>query len=275
MMFQSRSIVLMYHRIASVRPDPWSLCVSPGHFAEHLEVLRNYHTVRLDQLSPGGWSLRPQLTVAITFDDGYADNLHAAARLLRQFDTPATFFITTGYIGAGSEFWWDELERLVPAEKYLPLYQKLQPLTHAERRQILNTIATQADAGSPCRASHRPLTIAELQELAAHQLFEIGAHTVTHPLLAALSPEQQYREISGSKTWLEKLLNRSVTSFSYPYGGAAHYTPSAVQAVRDLGFARACTTTARPIRKSDDPRQWGRIQVPDIGGDEFQQMLSA
>jgi peptidoglycan/xylan/chitin deacetylase (PgdA/CDA1 family) len=81
----------MYHRVASVRPDPWSLCVSPEHFVEHLDVLQKYQRVRLDQLSPGGWSIQPQLSVAITFDDGYADNLHEAALLLRRYDTPATY----------------------------------------------------------------------------------------------------------------------------------------------------------------------------------------
>ena len=272
-MFRSRSIVLMYHRIASVRPDPWSLCVSPDHFAEHLEVLQNYHRVRLDQLSPSGWSIHPQLSVAITFDDGYADNLYGAARLLERYDTPATFFITTGYIGTGCEFWWDELERLVPADKYLPFYQKLQPLTHAERRQVLDAMGIKLGESLSCRSSHRPLNLEELQTLAAHELFEIGAHTVTHPLLAAQSAEQQFSEIGGSKTWLQKLLNRPVTSFSYPYGGADHYNLRAVQAVHDLGFSRACTTTARTIQKSDDPYQWGRMQVPDVGGDEFRRMF--
>jgi len=274
-MFQSRTVVLMYHRVASVRPDPWSLCVSPDHFAEHLDVLQKYHRVRLDQLSPSGWSIRPKLSVAVTFDDGYADNLHEAARLLSRYDTPATFFITTGYVGADHEFWWDELERIVPAEKYLPLYEKLQPLAHTDRRQLLNAILMESGAGVSCRPSHRPLTIEELQTLATDELFEIGAHTITHPLLAAQPVEQQYNEISGSKAWLEKVLDRPVTSFSYPYGGTHHYTPTTVQAVRDLGFSRACTTTSRPVRKSDDPCRWGRVQVPDVGGDEFQQMLFA
>ena len=265
----------MYHRIASARPDPWSLCVSPDHFREHLEVLQRYHRVRLDQLSPGGWSIHPQLSVAITFDDGYADNLYEAARLLKRYDTPATFFITTGYIGTGCEFWWDELERLVPADKYLPFYQKLQRLAHAERRQFLDAMGIELGKSLSCRSSHRPLNSEELEKLASHELFEIGAHTVTHPLLAAQSAEQQYSEIAGSKAWLQKLLNRSVTSFSYPYGGADHYNLSAVQAVRALGCSRACSTTARPSLKSDDPYQWGRMQVPDVGGDEFRRMLLA
>lgn len=274
-MFQSRSLVLMYHRVASVRPDPWSLCVSPDHFAEHLQVLQNHHRVRLDQLSPGGWSIRPQLSVAITFDDGYADNLRDAAPLLDRYDTPATFFVTTGYVGAGQEFWWDELERIVPVDQYLQVYQELQPLADSERRQLLDAIWIESGGGVSCRDSHRPLTLEELKTLAAIELFEIGAHTVTHPLLAAQPAEQQHSEIGGSKAWIEKVLDRPVTSFSYPYGGTHHYTPTTVQTVRDLGFSRACTTTPRPVRKSDDPFLWGRVQVPDVGGDEFQRLLFA
>src|SRR6266849_9213569 len=111
--FRSRSVILLYHRIASVQPDPWSLCVTPRHFAEHLDVLRKYRRTRLDQLQPSGWSVDRELSVAITFDDGYADNFLVAQPKLRQYDTPATFFIATGCIDADREFWWDELERIV------------------------------------------------------------------------------------------------------------------------------------------------------------------
>jgi peptidoglycan/xylan/chitin deacetylase (PgdA/CDA1 family) len=271
-MFYSRSIVLLYHRVANIQPDRWSLCVSPQHFAEHLEVLQKFRRVRLDQLKPGGWSLRPQRTVVITFDDGYADNLHEAAPLLRRFDTAATFFIATGYIGGMREFWWDELERVVPQDEYLSYYERMQPLEHSERRRLLDA----KDNGAlPGRASHLPLTMDELQTLAADELFEIGAHTVTHPLLAAQAPLEQRREISGSKVWLETVLHRPVTSFSYPYGGTHHYTPATVNAVRELGFSRACTTTARSILPSDDPYRWGRINVTDMGGEEFERLLSA
>ena len=59
-------------------------------------------------------------SIAVTFDDGYADNLHCAARLLQKHDVPATFFLTSGYLGGHEEFWWDELTRLVFDPVVLP-----------------------------------------------------------------------------------------------------------------------------------------------------------
>ena len=121
------SLILMYHRIADVKTDPWSLCVTPQHFSEHLEVLQKYaRTLRLDQLIH---SLRlgkiPRRSMVITFDDGYADNLHMAKPLLERHGIPATFFLTTGCIERRREFWWDELDRLILQSCILPETLKL------------------------------------------------------------------------------------------------------------------------------------------------------
>jgi peptidoglycan/xylan/chitin deacetylase (PgdA/CDA1 family) len=116
------ALILMYHRIAEADSDPWSLCVTPKHFAEHLEVLRHYGTVlSLQQLTS---KLRDCQSIArsivITFDDGYADNFYHAQPLLAAYETPATVFITTGSIDQNHEFWWDELERLLLQPGTLP-----------------------------------------------------------------------------------------------------------------------------------------------------------
>ena len=111
-------LILMYHRVAEAANDPWGLAVSPAHFAEHLDVLcRHRHT-----LPPGALRGRatPAPAAAVTFDDGYADNLLAAAPLLERFDVPATVFVATGYIGGGREFWWDALERILFEPADLP-----------------------------------------------------------------------------------------------------------------------------------------------------------
>jgi peptidoglycan/xylan/chitin deacetylase (PgdA/CDA1 family) len=112
----------MYHRVAVSDLDPWSLCVSPGHFAEHLELLRDrYRPMPLTALAAD--LRRGRLTsraVAVTLDDGYADNLHAAASRLERAGVPATVFITSGAIGSRREFWWDELERILLERHEVP-----------------------------------------------------------------------------------------------------------------------------------------------------------
>jgi len=113
--FSPTSVILLYHRVFDAASDPQRLCVSPKHFADHLDYLRrNYPVLSLKQLSSALRKGRlPRRGVVLTFDDGYSDNLLNAKPLLERYDTPATFFITTGYLGSRREFWWDELERLL------------------------------------------------------------------------------------------------------------------------------------------------------------------
>jgi peptidoglycan/xylan/chitin deacetylase (PgdA/CDA1 family) len=118
-------LILLYHRVADVRPDPWGLCVSPARFAEHLEVLSQsgFKCLRLRDLVR---LLRdgtlPRRAVAITFDDGYADNLYAAKPLLEQTGTRATVFVVTGATGRAQEFWWDELAGMLLQPDGLPAH---------------------------------------------------------------------------------------------------------------------------------------------------------
>jgi peptidoglycan/xylan/chitin deacetylase (PgdA/CDA1 family) len=124
----------MYHGVAAVGSDPWSLFVTPQHFAEHLEVLRQHaRPTRLRRLAQsfGNVSLASR-SVVVTFDDGYANNLHNARPLLERYDIPATVFLTTGYLGRACEFWWDELDRLFLQPGTLPetLELRIQGSTH-------------------------------------------------------------------------------------------------------------------------------------------------
>jgi peptidoglycan/xylan/chitin deacetylase (PgdA/CDA1 family) len=117
-----RGLILTYHHIVEVPSDPWSLCVRPQHFAEHLEILKKRaQPLHVRQLSQSLQNEQMKdLAVVVTFDDGYADNLHNARPLLEQYDIPATVFLTTGYIGDKREFWWDELDRLLLQPGKLP-----------------------------------------------------------------------------------------------------------------------------------------------------------
>lgn len=120
--FGRRALILMYHRVAVKDLDPWSLCVTPANFAEQLDVLRQ-HTLpmALGKLAQAHRAGRlPDRAAAITFDDGYANNLHQAKPLLRQYGLPGTVFVATAYVGKGREFWWDELDQVVLRPGRLP-----------------------------------------------------------------------------------------------------------------------------------------------------------
>lgn len=108
--------------MAEVGSDSWSLCVNPRHFKEHLEVLQKHgRPVHLQQLSQAVKDgQRPHRQVVVTFDDGYADNLHNAKPLLELYDIPATVFVTSGSIGQEREFWWDEMDRVLLQPGTLP-----------------------------------------------------------------------------------------------------------------------------------------------------------
>ncbi len=118
----SHTIILAYHRVANLRNDPQLLSVTPRHFEEHLNILQQYYEplslAKLGQdIISGSIS---QHSVAITFDDGYVDNLWNAKPLLEKYCIRATVFVTTGYVGSNREFWWDELERILLLQENLP-----------------------------------------------------------------------------------------------------------------------------------------------------------
>jgi len=323
--FTSRALILLYHRVIELPfGDPYLLCVTPQHFAEHLEILRIYwRPLRLRQLVR---ALRvgnlPHRAVVVTFDDGYADNLYNAKPLLERYDTPATTLIATGYMGCEREFWWDEIEQLLLQPGTLPgtlclningnsyqwtlgeaahysvddcrrhhcwkvgqkgnpgprqhlhraLYQLLHALPEGERHKILDELLAWAGAETTGRPTHRTLLPDEVVHMAEGGLVEVGAHTVTHPVLATLPVTAQRDEIRRSKASLEEILGHSVTSFSYPHGS---YTPETVALLREAGFTQACSSVADVVWQCTDGFQLPRWVVKDWDGDAFARQLEA
>jgi len=120
--FVSTTLILVYHRVNEVPSDPQLLCVAPERFAEHMEILRHrYQPIRLQLLLDAHQAGDlPRRSIAVTFDDGYADNLYNGKPPLERYDVPATVFVTTGHLGEQREFWWDELDRLLLQPGKLP-----------------------------------------------------------------------------------------------------------------------------------------------------------
>ncbi len=123
----TKSVILMYHRITASDFDPWRLSVSPQNFAEHLDIIREHaQPTNLTRLSAAQREGNlPQRAVVVTFDDGYADNLHNAKPLLERYHIPATVFVTSGNLDTDREPWWDELERILLQPGRLPETLKL------------------------------------------------------------------------------------------------------------------------------------------------------
>jgi len=150
------------------------------------------------------------------------------------------------------------------------LFDLLYLLPSAEKRSILDNLAAFVGAHHVARATHRTLTSDEAMRLAEGDVVSIGAHTVSHPVLAALSPAEQREEIRESKAKLEALLGREVTSFAYPHGST---TPEAVAAVRDAGFTCACSSEAAVLFRRADRFRLPRLCTRNWDGETFTRWL--
>lgn len=319
-------LILLYHRVAELPSDPYLLNVTPQHFAEHLEILRQQgcrlmHLQELIQALQDG--NLPHRGVVITFDDGCVDNLYNAKPLLEHYDIPATVFVTSGYVGQDREFWWDELDRLLLQPGTLPktlhlnidgstyewelgndahyseddqkrdrswhlyqqddptqrhrlfrsLHQRLNSLPIKERWPVLDELSAWAGAGLRCRSTHRILSPDEVVDLAKGGLVEVGAHTVTHPVLSSLAVSAQQDEIRQSKAALEKILDLPVATFAYPHGSRSDYTQDTVKIAREAGFSCACSNFADMVWQSTDHFQLPRVIVFDWDGETFARRL--
>jgi peptidoglycan/xylan/chitin deacetylase (PgdA/CDA1 family) len=107
----------MYHRVAFARHDPWGLAVDPERFEEQIAYLKHHRTpMSMDEFVDRLRSKTlPANAVAVTFDDGYRDNLINAKPVLGRYGVPATLFLATGFIHQNTPFWWDELATMILA----------------------------------------------------------------------------------------------------------------------------------------------------------------
>lgn len=293
-----KSVVLLYHRVGdSAGEDLQRLTVSPSNFSAQLCVMRHLaDPVRIDDAASPGNRAR----FAVTFDDGYRDNLTVALPILRELDVPATTFVTSGFVGSTRGFWWDELEHLVAAPQppashvelelpsgrlradvrtsadrrrlYAALDARLHAVPYSKITAVLDSLWEQI-GGAPAPADDR-LTAEQVVELDGSGLVEVGAHTRTHSLLSALSPERQRWEIEGSKSDLEDVLQHPVQSFAYPFGNAGSFTRRSESIVRRAGFRYACWNI--PGRSSGRHRHLRirRHLVRDWAAEEFETQVS-
>ena len=282
---QARLSILIFHRVLPA-PDPlFPGEVDAARFGRICAwVARWFNVLPLDaavqRLRRGDL---PARALAITFDDGYEDNHSQALPILQRHGLPATFFVATGFLDGG-RMWNDtvieavrrtrqtvlDLDGLPGGDfgahtlsdaasrrsaigKLLPALKYLDP---ARRQAAVDALAARAQVSLP-----GDLMMSSQQVRSLHRAgMQIGAHTVTHPILARVDDTTAHGEITQSKAALERLLGDEVKLFAYPNGKpGADYGPSAVDLARRAGFAAAVSTRPGSADADSDAFQLPRF----------------
>jgi peptidoglycan/xylan/chitin deacetylase (PgdA/CDA1 family) len=242
----------------------------------------------------------PPRAVAVTFDDGYRDNLHTAKPLLERHAVPATVFVASGYVGAGREFWWDELERLLvagtpagrpgtasvdgeriavgsKAERAAAYARLAAELRRASLRRRDDALAAlRAWAGEPEGGRPRPDRLAvdhdELRRLDGGAV-EVGAHTRHHLSLAAHPAETQRADLLGGTADLQEWLARPVPLLAYPFGSPGDVDAKTMSLARRAGFSAAVLNQPARATALTSPFALPRFLVRDWPAERFETWL--
>ena len=262
---RARLTILIFHRVLPA-PDPLfpdEPCVN--RFEQIMAWVSNWFNVLPleDAVVRLQGNNLPARAAAITFDDGYADNLIHAAPILKRYGLPATVFVATGFLDGG-RMWNDciiESIRNTAARELDATSLGLGVLgmgTTEQKRLVLEKLLTKIKFLSP---QDRSDAVDLVNEHCAAQLpddlmmtteqvralrqagISVGAHTVSHPILTGISDDQARKEIADNRERLESILGERVNLFAYPNGKLGRdYAAEHVEIVRKMEFLAAFTT---------------------------------
>jgi len=284
--------VLIYHRVLP-QPDPlYPWAIDADTFRWQMRLLaRVFRVLPLaDAVTRLKSGRLPARAVCVTFDDGYADNAEVALPILRETGVHATFFVATGYLDGG-HMWNDDVIEAVARARGPGLAgveegeDTLALATDDDRRRAVAHLVGRwkyLDAGERARraeallaandvAPPRHLMMRGEQVRALHGAgMGIGAHTVTHPILAGVGDAEAREEIGASREHLESLVGERVRLFAYPNGNPARdYTAAQARLVRSLGFDAAMSTAWGVGTRRCDPYQLPRFTPWDRSPSRF------
>jgi peptidoglycan/xylan/chitin deacetylase (PgdA/CDA1 family) len=277
---RGRLSILIFHRVLPAADPLIPELPTTAEFETAMRWVRDWFNVlplgeAIERLYAG---TIPARALAITFDDGYADNEQHAAPILANLGLSATFFIATGFIGSGC-MWNDQVIEAIRRMRAPELDLRPHGLpvhalnTDAQRRQAVGVVLTAikhlepdrrqsiADAIGALAGFERPPALMmsgdQVRALRARGM-DIGAHTVTHPILTRLGADAARDEMARSKRDLEQLLGEPVRLFAYPNGVPGQdYGPEHATMARECGFAAAVSTAWGAASTTSD-----RFQLP-------------
>ncbi|MGO4406371.1 polysaccharide deacetylase family protein [Bosea sp. RAF48] len=243
--------------------------ITPEFLDEALSLIKaeGYDIVSLDEaILRLRQPKRGRFFVALTFDDGYRDNVEHAWPVLAKHGVPWTLFVTPGFADRTARLWWLELEEAIRALPRLDIALSDGPFaarteTDAEKNRAFDRLYWRLRKGPEAvllsaiseltaRAGIDPAALVEreclpwetLRALSGAPGVTIGAHTLTHPMLAKHDAETARREIAESKARLEAELAIPIRHFAYPVGDPGSAGPREFALAQDAGFVSAVTT---------------------------------
>jgi peptidoglycan/xylan/chitin deacetylase (PgdA/CDA1 family) len=272
---RGRGVILMLHHVRPWRPRAFApnrvLEITPAFLDIVLTALRSegFDVIPLDEvperLRPGP-AARP--FAVLTFDDGYRDNVEHAWPVLRRHNAPWTLFVTTDFADGHGRLWWLELEEAIARLDRVTLsddghsldfpsrtaiekeaafdatYRHLRARPEKQLRALTAALAAQAGMDTRRLAAELCLGWDELHALAREPDVSIGAHSLSHPILANCDAMTAMREIADSKAVLERRLGRPVQHLAYPFGDRSAVGGREFLIARHAGFVTA--TISRP-----------------------------
>ena len=270
-----RVCVVNYHRILEVKdpllesePDVATFRWQMALLAKCFNVLPLRQAIDLI-----GSGRMPPRAVCITFDDGYRSVHDLALPILKEFNLPATVFVTSGFIGGGNM--WND--RIIEAVQNLPAGQLdlselgLGAYSLASLGDRQQSVGRLTEASKYLPPQGRFDLVKRLEDLVGKHLdqgmmlsaemvvnldragIEIGAHTISHPILTSLDEAQAREEIEGSKRELEAIIGKPVHLFAYPNGKVGKdFNDSHTRMAREAGFSAAFTTSMGAVSSAHD-----------------------
>ena len=258
--------ILMYHRVCKPEeltyPIQAGMYVRPETFQMHCEFLKNNSNVVLvDELVEKLIKNEPlpKRTVAITFDDGWRDNLKNAFPVLKALSLPATVFLPTDFIDTSKLFWTDQVARALTFNPEVFLAQKefqnLASLPTEEKLElVINTLfslplekrdelLTRLINNLPINTIRGFLNWQEVSTLESFGI-KVGSHSHTHRLFSELSKEERLEELKESREILSSKSLLSSNIFVFP--GGAHTLEIGEECLKS-GYLASLKTTPSPI----------------------------
>ncbi len=240
------------------------------------ELKSNGNPVSMDHIVNG--HKLPENAYAITFDDGFENNFSVAAPILKKFKTPAIFYITSSFVNDNKMSWIDKIdyaiehtkrEKIIFMGKEFDLtsdnhkinFLKFVRKTSKENRafflakdKYIRDIFAQSKI-SFCDSLNTAIDLKmswnQVSKISQDELFTIGAHTHTHPIMSYLEEDDLNKEIEISINYLNKKCLLDVEHFSYPEGLDFCFNDNIVNKLKDAGI-KCCPTAMDGVNNIHD-----------------------